>query len=478
LSLLDARIAYFSCKQTQHQSDAEYLEVFRANVEVLEYYKANISESHLLIDNTDGTLSEAECKKLARGCTIAMAFLRGADQRRYGTLLSDLANQKTRGNDQYPNDLTAAYSMLVNYHAPTQNRPYQGNQSVHPTAPTSSVTIPPTDAHTFAQTARTTTTTTNSKAGSDGVLHSGITCFNCNSTGHYATQCPGALSLVQHCYMLTQLTTHDNEERYEGIPRNWVLLDSQSTISIFNNAKMVTNIRLSPQAVCARTNGGQQTSTHIADFRNLGVVWYNDQSIANILSLSEVRKVCRVTMDTSVEAAMIIHRKDGSTMKFMEHLDGLYYYETDVNPPPTPVGIPAHTFVNTVSNNKSIFVTREIDAADKARELYRKLGRPSQRQFEEILSKNLITNCPVTVDDAKRAMLIYGPDLATIKGKTTRGKFAPHAPDFRAIPIPAPILEHHQAVTLCIDFFLYKGKFFYMSVKTDKTQDKSMMRID
>jgi hypothetical protein len=197
--------------------------------------------------------------------------------------------------------------------------------------------------------------------------------------------------------MLTQSTAPSNDQRYHGIRRNWVLLNSQSTISVFNNPKMVKNIRQSPQAVCSRTNGGQQTSTQIADFRNLGAVWYNAASIANILYLSEVRKVCRVTMDTSVEAAILIHRKDGSKMKLLEHKDGLYYYETSIQPP-VHTDIVEVSLVNTVTHNKSFFVTREIDAADKARELYRKLGRPSQQQFESILNKNLITNCPITVE--------------------------------------------------------------------------------
>jgi hypothetical protein len=90
--------------------------------------------------------------------------------------------------------------------------------------------------------------------------------------------------------MLTQSATRLEESRHEVIPRNWLLLNSQSTISVFNNPKMVTNIRPSPQAVYARTNGGYLTSTQIADFPNLGTVWYNEQSIAHFLSLSEVRK--------------------------------------------------------------------------------------------------------------------------------------------------------------------------------------------
>jgi hypothetical protein len=100
LSLLDAQNAYFTCKQTQNQTDADYLEIFRSNVEVLKYHKATVGESYILIDDAAGKLTVAERTNLARGRTIAMAFIRGSDPRRYSSLLSDLANAKTRGNDQ------------------------------------------------------------------------------------------------------------------------------------------------------------------------------------------------------------------------------------------------------------------------------------------------------------------------------------------------------------------------------------------
>jgi hypothetical protein len=80
------------------------------------------------------------------------------------------------------------------------------------------------------------------------------------------------------------------------------------------------------------------------------------------------------------------------------------------------------------------------------------------------MSNIVILNCPVTVDDAKRAMLIYGPDLATIKGKTTRGKFVPHVKSFQAVPITAPVLKHHHDVTLCIDFLFVQGQAFLHTI--------------
>jgi hypothetical protein len=58
-----------------------------------------------------------------------------------------------------------------------------------------------------------------------------------------------------------------------------------------------------------QNNGGKQTSTQIGDITNLDLVWYNPESIANILSLLDVRKVCIVTMDTARDHFMSIHKK-------------------------------------------------------------------------------------------------------------------------------------------------------------------------
>ena len=53
-------------------------------------------------------------------------------------------------------------------------------------------------------------------------------------------------------------------------------------------------------------------------------VWYNSNSIANILSMSEVAQECHLTMDTSVENAIWLHCDDGRILKFVECAGGLY----------------------------------------------------------------------------------------------------------------------------------------------------------
>lgn len=148
--------------------------------------------------------------------------------------------------------------------------------------------------------------------------------------------------------------------------------------------------------------------------------------------------------------------------KFLEHPSGLYVYKSNNRTNEDVTGY--YTLVSTVAAQKKLFSRREIKSADAARELYRKIGRPDEVEFQQILKNNLIRNCPVTTDDAKRALLIYGPDIAVLKGKTTRSAAAPQAPTFVATPIPAPILEHHRHVTLCADIFFVQGLPFFHTV--------------
>ena len=181
---------------------------------------------------------------------------------------------------------------------------------------------------------------------------------------------------------------------------------------------MLTYIRNSGRVLHAITNGGHKDSILVGDFPSLGEVWLNGNSIANI-SLTEVRKVCRVIMDTSTEPALLVHCVDGSVMKFVEHPSGLYIYKFNHTNVPLP-GYSSYTMVSTIASQKEMFSQRNIKAADAARELYCKIGHPAEVQFQRILKQHLIMNCRVTPTTATWAHIIYGPDVVALKGKTTR----------------------------------------------------------
>jgi len=47
--------------------------------------------------------------------------------------------------------------------------------------------------------------------------------------------------------------------------------------------------------------------------------------------MKEVNKVCRFTMNTSIETAMLVHHLDGSIMKFEEQESGIYIFKSNIN---------------------------------------------------------------------------------------------------------------------------------------------------
>jgi len=51
------------------------------------------------------------------------------------------------------------------------------------------------------------------------------------------------------------------------------------------------------------------------------------------------------------------------------------------------------------------------------------------------------------IDDSKRALAIYGQDIATLKGKTTKLQNS-SIPNFQPIEIPTPIIAKYRAIKL------------------------------
>jgi Zinc knuckle len=518
LSLDDAHSDFRSYRQQSGEPLSEYLLVFKTKFDILEHYGGTFGSDKGLITASaalpGAPSNNAALLKFTKNRALAIAFLKRADQARYGALLAELENQFSRGTDQYPPDLTAAYNLLLSY------RPPPGT-SVRKTAPGSTTTTtrtvgtggtptpvppaPPTGQGRPAELGLTFTQTSSSLMGSDGNTYPGITCFRCERMGHYASNCPSSPpSTVAATTSTVQLLQTDGagtspsssvlatsppepdhgfsfaQRALIPISKSWVLLDSESTISVFNNPSLLRNIRHSPTQITVHTNGGTQVSSLVGDIPNFGTVWFNPESIANILSLAAVRKLCRVTMDTALSASFTVHKHDGSLMVFHEFDSGLYYHETGILPTstsasasaplvtlPKPASLPVtdYSLLTTVAHNKSFFTRRELEGADRARDLYRMIGRPSESFFQQILqSGTMIHNCPITIADAKRALFVYGPDLATLKGKTTKQNTNTHIPSTVASHLPNYILDHHREVTLCIDIFFVQGQRFYHTI--------------
>ena len=454
VSLLSARLKMLSCKQKPEDTVEVFYNNMASYAKVVEAYGGQVAETPIVEPGKSKLTPDA-----ARERTLAILLIVNADPARFSQLQTDLQNSYILNRDEYPVDCAAACALLTNYKLPSGAR---GRTSGNPAAVRpSAVPSPEASAMTFVQAGHV--------KGDDASYFSHITCHKCNCVGHYADHCPQKVDAAAPPASGTTLVQHSSfvlaQADESAIDPAWILLDSQSTVSVFCNPSYLSNIRPSPRILHARTNGGHQDSSLIGDFPNLGPVWYNPASIANILSLSEVLSVCEVSMNSAVEKAMLVHRLDGSIMKFEQHPCGLFVFSP--NDSSVVSAYSDYTFLTTVESRKKEFSPRERQLAADARAFSRTIGRPSQAELEFILANNLVLNCPVTVDDAKRAFYIWGPDIATVKGTTRRGKAAAHIPDYRAVPIPSPILEFHRDVILCADFFFVQGLPFYHSISRD-----------
>jgi hypothetical protein len=153
-------------------------------------------------------------------------------------------------------------------------------------------------------------------------------------------------------------------------------------------------------------------------------VWYHPQALTNILSLAKnLRK--QYTSDSD-HRCFVVHRENGrSDMHFVEHASRLHIYE--------PMG--GMTFVTTVAGNKELFSSnRQIEAADRARILQTKLGLPSLRDFRWMVRGNHLRNCSIHPNNIEIATKIWGPNVAILKGKTTRSTPLPVVADFIKVP--------------------------------------------
>ena len=118
--------------------------------------------------------------------------------------------------------------------------------------------------------------------------------------------------------------------------------------------------------------------------------------------------------------------------------------------------------VATVEENKKGYTERQFKRAKEARALYHKVGTPMVENFKGLLRQNLIQNCPVTIEDVIIAEKIFGPDISSLKGKSTRTKPKPVVED--VIDIPPEIKKENKEIVLCMDTMFINKEIFLTTI--------------
>ena len=158
------------------------------------------------------------------------------------------------------------------------------------------------------------------------------------------------------------------------------MLDTGASTLIIRDQELLTDVVAREPPLTSLTNGGLHSCDYGGVYHGLQQplsVWYAPDSVGNILALCDVRRLCRVTMDTAAQAAFLVHLPDDTVLNFVEHTNGLYLLSPSTNHS-NRVPTPSYSCVTTVAENHGAFTRRELEAADQVRRLYRTIGRLSQ----------------------------------------------------------------------------------------------------
>ena len=161
---------------------------------------------------------------------------------------------------------------------------------------------------------------------------------------------------------------------------------------MFYNKDLLENIREVNKQMNIHCNAGISTTNLVGDLQGYGTVWFYEEGIANILSLARVKRDHEVSFNSEKGNGFKVSSKNnsGGTLFFKQAESGLYY--TDIRPVTVTNDL---ALVTTTKEKMEGYTKKECERAKLARHIQKTIGRPSTKDFLEIVEKGGILNCPI-----------------------------------------------------------------------------------
>ena len=405
--------------------------------------------------------------------TSAVDFLEGLDKRIYGEMLRDLKNRVRNSEATFPINFNEAHSYARNYIPPYTRRPEANQKGVYLThgqdvSDNKDSKVEPS------------ITKTKTMCPDCGRSHYGV-CWGKNRERSPFGNNPKVVTFIDadadNNKKLSEASSDDESSPYfsgdisaivykcnkqlekgntscDGV----VYLDSCANTHVFSNTRLLSNIhKTAENSIVVKGVGGSMHLDKVGTVPYFGLVHIMDsnENRINLLSLGLVKDMYEVTLE---DDDFVVHiQEDNKKIRFTRRDDDLWGCDSK------EIMIKDVLFTNkiintdTVADRESKFSGNEVRKARQARDIMKQLGYPSSRDMIKMIVKGMMINIPITAKYVIRANDIYGPDVASLKGKTVKKK----CKKSKEILIPRSMKKKQDLYT---DMFYWRGQGFMLSM--------------
>lgn len=342
LAVVEVYAKFFRFFQGTGLSDSDYMTKYQEFVDLFEHFNCNIGKdrtlvkfemelekvSALMIEAIMADPSSDRYKAYATKAQerfLSTCFLKSSNKTSYGPLLIGLENDYAQGTNQFPKNLTAASNIKLTFKKQYESEKPSNKKSQHqdeyddsdeendPTIACTHITGSPVEVTPAAASMKSTAVALTMEADIEAIVEKPLSLFEYAFVSasddaypvdehepsipepHIAlVQTKDAVPFEDSSTQVLEVTLNTDERK---VPLKWILLDNESSVSVFANRAFLHNIHTVNQRLCIYGTGGHLDVTQKGDLPGFGQVWYHPQSIANILSFAEVEDSCRITYD-------------------------------------------------------------------------------------------------------------------------------------------------------------------------------------